>query len=113
MNRYARLRLLGSLSISIVGAFAFLFLASVALAQTSNPPSGVAFTLEGCNLPTNSATGLPEYTLPLSGTFVCNNQVWNGSNDDYTTGNLGKNWNELDLVPMRVIVGAGTSAPMT
>ena len=80
-------------------------------ANAADPPSGISFTLEGCNLPVNNQTGLPQYTLPLNGKFVCNDQTWSGANDDYTTGNLGKSWNELDLVPYRVVVSAGNSAP--
>jgi hypothetical protein len=76
-----------------------------------DPPSGVTFTLEGCKLPVDSQTGLPAYSLPVKGLFVCNSQTWTGGNDDYTTGNLGKSWNELDLVPFRVVVEAGNSAP--
>lgn len=62
-----------------------------------NPPSGVNFTLEGCR----NNGGI---TFPPSGPFVCPDAA-------YTTGNLGKGWNELDLVPHRVTIDAGNSAP--
>ena len=63
-------------------------------------PTGVSFTLEGCRL----AAG---QTLPdADGKFIC-------PDGDYTTGNLGKLWNELDLVPFRVTADAGNSAPGT
>ena len=75
--------------------FALLFVAVLALlglrpatadAQADNQ---VKFTLEGCRLLTTT-------TLPNgSGDFVC-------SDGEYTSGNLGKNWNELDLVPHRL-----------
>ena len=61
-------------------------------------PSGVSFTLEGCR---NDGS----ITLPNgSGKFICPDAA-------YTTGNLGKGWNELDLVPHRLTAKAGNSAP--
>lgn len=36
-----------------------------------------------------------------------------GNSFVYTTGNLGKGWNELDLVPYRLTADAGNSAPAT
>lgn len=57
-------------------------------------PSGVQFTLQGCR---NDGT----ITLPnSSGNFICPDGA-------YTTGNLGKGWNELDLVPFRLTAQAG------
>jgi hypothetical protein len=86
-----------------------------AVAATNPPPSGIgcriSFTLQGCRLPDDDHNGLPDYTLPLNNLLICKNQTWAGGNDDYTTGNLGKSWNELDLVPYRIIVDAGNSAP--
>lgn len=49
-------------------------------------PDRVSFTLEGCRLPVGATT-------PASN--VC-------PDAQYTTGNLGKSWNELDLVPYRI-----------
>ena len=67
-------------------------------AQVTAEPSGVAFTLEGCR---NDGS----VTLPNNGgQYVC-------SDGFYTSGNLGKGWAELDLVPYRVTARAGTSAP--
>src|SRR4051794_4788944 len=60
-----------------------LALASSALAAN---PDHVNFTLEGCRLPVGA-------TLPSS--VICDDSR-------YTTGNLGKSWNELDLVPYRL-----------
>ena len=61
-------------------------------------PSGVSFTLEGCR---NDGS----ITLPNgSGDYICPDSA-------YTTGNLGKGWNELDLVPFRITSKAGNSAP--
>ncbi|MDC7713920.1 hypothetical protein PQU96_07200 [Vogesella sp. LYT5W] len=71
----------------------------------SNPaaavaPDSIQNTLEGCR---NNG----DITLPNgSGQFVCPDAA-------YTTGNLGKGWNELDLVPYRLTVSAGNSAPST
>jgi hypothetical protein len=61
-------------------------------------PSHVSFTLQGCR--NNGGIVLPDG----SGNFICAPAA-------YTSGNLGKGWNELDLVPMRVIASAGNSAP--
>jgi hypothetical protein len=54
----------------------------------------VQFTLEGCRNPVN-------FTLP-----IC-------QDTEYTSGNLGKTWNELDLVPYRLTTKAGTQANAT
>jgi hypothetical protein len=74
-------------------------------ALATNPDS-VKFTLEGCR---NDGT----ITLPTSGgKFICPDPPPLGGPDStYTAGNLGKSWNELDLVPYRFIADAGNSAP--
>lgn len=59
---------------------------------------GLNFTLEGCR--NNGSIELPD----ANGAFIC-------PTGTYTTGNLGKGWNELDLVPFRVTISAGNSAP--
>jgi hypothetical protein len=56
-------------------------------------PDHVAFTLEGCRLPVGA-------TLPSS--VICDDS-------QYTTGNLGKSWNELDLVPYRLTADSNGS----
>lgn len=66
-------------------------------AHAANPDS-VSFTLEGCR--NDGTIRLPD----ASGRFVCPDTV-------YTSGNLGKGWNELDLVPYRLTAKAGNSAP--
>jgi hypothetical protein len=60
--------------------------------------SGISYRIEGCN--NDGSIVLPNG----SGNFVCPDTA-------YTTGNLGKNWNELDLVPHRATLTAGNSAP--
>jgi hypothetical protein len=62
-------------------------------------PNGIGFTQEGCNNPGGGVLTLPNG----AGQFIC-------PDADYTTGNLGKNWSELDLVPLRVTVSASNSA---
>src|SRR3954470_13783734 len=69
---------------------ALLALAGPALATD---PDHVNFTLEGCRLPVGA-------TLPSN--VICDDS-------QYTTGNLGKSWNELDLVPYRLT--ADSSGP--
>ena len=57
-------------------------------------PSQVQITLEGCR---NDGS----ITLPnVDGDFICPDSA-------YTTGNLGKGWNELDLVPHRLTTMVG------
>jgi Prealbumin-like fold domain len=56
-------------------------------------PQNVQITLEGCKLGTLDLT-----------TVTCDD-------GDYTSGNLGKNWNELDLVPYRLTLDPGQNAP--
>ncbi|WP_189005165.1 prealbumin-like fold domain-containing protein [Deinococcus malanensis] len=60
------------------------------------------FTLEGCR-----NDGSPVITLPnSSGDFICPDSA-------YTSGNLGKGWNELDLVPHRLTMSVGNQANAT
>ena len=68
-----------------------------AMAAAGADPDHVSFTLEGCR----NNGGI---VLPIGGKFICPESA-------YTTGNLGKGWNELDLVPHRVTTNAGTAAP--
>src|SRR5690348_3759539 len=82
----------------VVGALLPAVLVAVAPSANAAIPSGIGFTQEGCNNP--GGLVLPN----SSGDFIC-------PTADYTTGNLGKNWSELDLVPLRVIVSASNSAP--
>ena len=60
-------------------------------------PDHVNFTLEGCRLPVGA-------TLPSS--VICDDS-------QYTTGNLGKSWNELDLVPYRLTATTGPAQTYT
>jgi hypothetical protein len=69
---------------------------AAALARAVDP-SHVSFTLEGCR---NDGS----ITFGDTGPFICPDAA-------YTTGNLGKGWNELDLVPHRLTAQAGKSAP--
>jgi hypothetical protein len=65
-------------------------------------PSHVSFKLEGCR---NDGS----FTLPnpnKNDQFICDDPF-------YTTGNLGKGWNELDLVPHRMTATTGKAAPAT
>src|SRR5581483_6452540 len=65
---------------------------------TTTDPANVSFTLQGCR--NNGSITLPN----TDGKYICPDAA-------YTTGNLGKGWNELDLVPFRLTAQAGTSAP--
>lgn len=83
------------------------------LAQSfTPPPNTVGTTLEACRNGGNVAI-TPTGTLPnADGRFVCQDPAPLGGNDNpYTTGNLSKDWSELDLVPHRLILtNAGAAA---
>jgi hypothetical protein len=85
-----------------LAAGALLSLASPALATE---PNHVSFTLEGCR--NNGGIELPD----ANGDVLCPDTI--GNTDVYTTGNLGKGWNELDLVPFRITTGAGSQSDAT
>ena len=79
-----------------VGA-ALLCLTGASTVSADPIPSGVSVKLEGCR---NDGS----VTLPNGqGDFIC-------KDNNYTSGNLGKGWNELDLVPYRLTLSAGNSA---
>jgi hypothetical protein len=78
-----------------------------AAAQFTNS-NHVSFTLEGCR-----NDGIPLITLPNgSGQFICPDGG-TPTGGAYTTGNLGKGWNELDLVPHRLITQSGGQSDVT
>jgi hypothetical protein len=72
---------------------------SATTAALAADPDHINFTLEGCR---NDGS----ITLPIGGKFICPDAA-------YTTGNLGKGWNELDLVPHRLTTSAGTQGDAT
>jgi len=88
------------------GSFCTLFLLAFALlipgqaVAAAGDSVAVSYSLQGCR--NNGSVVLPNG----SGQFVCADAL-------YTSGNLGKGWNELDLVPFRATLTAGTSAPAT
>jgi uncharacterized repeat protein (TIGR01451 family) len=84
----------------VFGVLPGVLMATAAPAAAAADPDGVSFTLEGCR--NNGGITLPN----PGGKFVCPDSA-------YTTGNLGKGWNELDLVPFRITTDAGNSAPAT
>ncbi|PSW08694.1 hypothetical protein C9J01_22810 [Photobacterium rosenbergii] len=75
------------------------------------PPMTVQFTLEGCRNDGNPTLIDGSNTLPnAEDNFTCQDPNDLGGNDTpYTSGNLGKGWNELDLVPHRLIATNGDS----
>jgi uncharacterized repeat protein (TIGR01451 family) len=72
----------------VTAVLALLVLGFTSSALAAADPDHVTFTHEGCRLVTTT-------TLPGPDGFVC-------TDAEYTTGNLGKNWNELDNVPHRL-----------
>jgi len=73
---------------------------AVAFPNATDESQHVTFTLEGCR--NNGGIVLPNG----SGDFICVDPA-------YTTGNLGKGWNELDLVPHRLTTQLGTQSAAT
>ena len=67
------------------------------VAEAASDPLHVSFTLEGCRL---------ENGAFIEATVTCEDEA-------YTSGNLGKEWNELDLVPHRLTTSLGTQAAAT
>ena len=77
---------------------------AVVAGSASAQGTAVSFKLEGCR-----QEFLPDdYDLEANG-FLCDQL----GEDGYVTGNLGKRWNELDLVPHRVTTSAGNAAPLS
>ena len=81
-----------------------------ALLSPGVPPAG-AFTNAGdqsnqVKLDLQACRLVGGTTLPIDGKFVCPDEM-------YTSGNLGKSWNELDLVPHRLTTSAGTQPGAT
>jgi uncharacterized repeat protein (TIGR01451 family) len=95
-RRRRAVALLATLALSL-GVLPGALMATATSAAATADPSGVSFTLQGCR---NDGT----IKLPINGKFVCPESA-------YTTGNLGKGWNELDLVPFQIVAKAGNSAP--
>lgn len=86
----------------LVLALAMLPLSGVGLGKAhaaTGDPTGVQVTLQGCRATESALIGT---SLPL----IC-------ASTQYTTGNLGPGWNELDLVPHRLTLAAQNSAPAT
>lgn len=84
--------------VTTLGALLALWLLGTTPAQAADPDN-VQKTLEGCRK-------VAGFTFPDGGPYIC-------PDTDYTTGNLGKTWNELDLVPYRITFEAGQAAPAT
>jgi uncharacterized repeat protein (TIGR01451 family) len=83
--------------LAVVTASLFVLALSLSANAFAAPdPDHVSFKHEGCRLV--STTTLPN----ADGDFVC-------TDAEYTTGNLGKNWNELDNVPHRLTADNGGS----
>ena len=70
-----------------------------AFPNAADESAHVTFTLEACRLVAGT-------TLPIGGKFICPDAM-------YTTGNLGKAWNELDLVPHRLTTSLGSQDAAT
>src|ERR1700686_220253 len=91
------------MSRSMAARFLFLIvlmmgLAGVSLAQDS---TFVSFSFQGCR--NDGSITLPNPNPPYVGQYICPDAA-------YTGGELGKGWNELDLVPYRLTATAGKKA---
>lgn len=98
-KRNRRVGLFGAISL-FAGILPGFVLASASPASAFTGSSFVSFTLEGCR--NDGTIRLPN----TAGKFVCPEAA-------YTTGNLGKGWNELDLVPHRLTTDLGNQAGAT
>jgi len=85
------------LAFLVIASMAIIIPSSSLIASAAGTYDGLSFRLQGCDLPVSTV-------LPIAGKFICPDAA-------YTDGNLGKNWSELDLVPHRIIIDAGQSAP--
>lgn len=85
---------------------------AVGAAWAVEPPNTVQFRLEGCRNDGNPTLIAGSNTLPnTENNFTCQDPSSLGGNDTpYTTGNLGKGWHELDLVPHRLTATNGNSS---
>ncbi len=77
-----------ALCIGVVALLATALLLPGVPRADAQPPQQVTFGLEGCRITAGT-------TLPINGAFVCPDSM-------YTSGALGANWSELDLVPYRL-----------
>src|SRR5437660_277588 len=79
-----------------------IFAASSLVAQQ---PDNIKFGFQGCR---NDGS----VTLPIAGAFICPDKLpsFPGNQDAYTGGELGKGWNELDLVPFRLTTNSGAQS---
>ncbi|KHT64203.1 hypothetical protein RJ45_08000 [Photobacterium gaetbulicola] len=75
-------------------------------------PSTVQFTFEGCRNDGDPTLLADRNSLPNDdGNYTCQDpNALGGADTPYTSGNLGKGWDELDLVPFRLIAVNGDSA---
>ena len=90
--------------VGLVVAMVATFVAVIApTAANATEPKNVNVTFEGCRGSVDSGSYIPN---PDGPGFIC-------SDDEYTTGNLGGGWAELDLVPHRLTVSLGTQAAAT
>lgn len=81
---------------------------------TDAPSNAYSFDFEGCNLDKNTETTYD----PGAGIFFCDSDFatpeWPDTQDSYTDGNLGKEWEELDEVPHRIgSDSSGAAGPET
>ena len=99
-----RARLVGLTVVAMVATFAPLSPVVTSGASAAPASSGPGYTLEGCQQDGPHAGHL---TLPNGdGKFICPDNA-------YTTGNLSKGWNELDLVPHRVTLAHPPAGSVT
>jgi hypothetical protein len=96
MNSFAKNKLSVVMALMLA---VLLIVVSTGVALAFTQSTQVSFTLEGCR---NDGSII----LPIGGVFVCPDSA-------YTTGNLGKGWNELDLVPHRLTTSAGNQSGAT
>ena len=85
-------------------------LAAIAAPALAADPTNVSAGLVICKGDTSSANYIVNPHGSSDTPFICSETTQGAGYADYS-GNAGKGWNELDLVPFRLDLDAGTSAP--
>lgn len=84
----------------------------LALTAAYADPSAGRFIFQGCR--NDGSITLPNPNPPYAGQFICPDVLPDKpSQASYTGGELGKGWNELDLVPFRLTATTKDTAPTT
>ncbi len=99
MERDAQRSLRALLVVALIAGLLSSFSPAHAFPSTADESKFVTFGLDACRLTAGT-------TLAIAGKFICPDSM-------YVSGNLGKSWNELDLVPHRLTTSLGSQSGAT